>query len=42
MFPGGDVKTILVEKDAMFVGLARWFSVGIYKYKPGYKSLDLL
>ena len=22
MFPGGDVKTILVEKDAMFVGLA--------------------
>ena len=28
-------------KFPSFFSAQRWFSVGIYKYKPGYKSHDL-
>ena len=34
--------TIIVNDDLKPLTTSRWFSVGICKYKPGYKSHDLL
>ena len=33
---------VKVYLDGTEIKSARWFSVGICKYKPGYKSHDLL
>ena len=42
---GPDYKVIVLYRDprAIMTSITlRWFSVGICKYKPGYKSHDLL